>query len=78
VRQPYLAELPIAPRGQQLEGCQGWFTARVNTCGELDDALETAEQAGGAAYIDVVTDVYEAPPLYKKLHENVKSFYNVR
>jgi hypothetical protein len=22
--------------------------------------------------------VDEAPPLYKKLHENVKSFYNVR
>jgi hypothetical protein len=30
-------------------GCQGWFTARVSTCGELDDALKTAEQADGAA-----------------------------
>ena len=58
-------------------GCQGWFTARVNTCGELDDALKTAEQADGAAYIEVVTDPYEAPPMYKKLHENVKSFYNI-
>ena len=58
-------------------GCQGWFTARVSTCGELDDALKTAERADGAAYIEVVTDAYEAPPLYKKLHENVKSFYNV-
>ena len=65
------AELPHAL------GCQGWFTARVSTCGELDDALKTAEQADGAAYIEVVTDAYEAPPLYKKLHENVKSFYNV-
>ncbi len=59
-------------------GCQGWFTAHVNTCGELDDAPKAAEQAGGAAYIEVVTDAYEAPPVYKKLHENVKSFYNVR
>jgi indolepyruvate decarboxylase len=59
-------------------GCEGWFTARVSTCGELDDALRTAEQAAGAAYIEVVTDAYEAPPLYKKLHENVKSFYNVQ
>jgi indolepyruvate decarboxylase len=59
-------------------GCQGWFTARVTTCGEFDDALKTAEQADGAAYIEVVTDAYEAPPLYKKLHENVKSFYNVQ
>jgi indolepyruvate decarboxylase len=66
------AELPHAL------GCQGWFTARVSTCGQLDDALKTAEQANGAAYIEVVTDAYEAPPLYKKLHENVKSFYNVQ
>lgn len=66
------AELPHAL------GCQGWFTTRVRTCGELDDALKAAEQANGAAYIEVITDAYEAPPLYKKLHENVKSFYNVQ
>ena len=30
------------------------------------------------AYIEVVTDAYEAPPLYKKLHENVESFYKVK
>jgi indolepyruvate decarboxylase len=65
------AELPHAL------GCQGWFTARVSTCVELDDALKTAEQADGAAYIEVVTAPYEAPPLYKKLHENVESFYNI-
>jgi indolepyruvate decarboxylase len=59
-------------------GCQGWFTARVGTCGELDDALKTAEQADSAAYVEVITDAYEAPPLYRKLHENVESFYNVR
>jgi len=66
------AELPRAL------GCQGWFTARVSTCGELDDALKTAEQADGAAYIEVVTDPDEAPPMYKKLRENVKSFYGVQ
>ena len=65
------AELPHAL------GCHGWYTARVSTCGELDDALKAAEQADGAAYVEVITDAYEAPPLYKKLHENVKSFYNV-
>jgi indolepyruvate decarboxylase len=65
------AELPHAL------GCQGWFNARVSSCGVLDDALKTAEQADGAAYIEVVTDSYEAPPMYKKLHENVKSFYNI-
>ena len=59
-------------------GCQGWFTGRVSTCAELDDALKTAEQADSAAYIEVVTDPHEAPPLYKKLRENVKSFYGVQ
>jgi indolepyruvate decarboxylase len=58
-------------------GCQGWFTARVSSCGVLDDALKTAEQADSTAYIEVVTDAYEAPPMYKKLHENVQSFYNI-
>jgi indolepyruvate decarboxylase len=66
------AELPHAM------GCQGWFNARVSSCGVLDDALKTAEQANGAAYIEVVTDAYEAPPMYKRLHENVKSFYNIQ
>jgi indolepyruvate decarboxylase len=65
------AELPHAM------GCQGWFNARVRSCGVLDDALKTAEQADGAAYIEVITDAYEAPPIYKKLHENVESFYNL-
>ncbi len=66
------AELPHAV------GCQGWFNARVSSCGVLDDALKTAEQAAGAAYIEVITDAYEAPPMYKKLRENVESFYNIQ
>src|ERR1700761_505674 len=65
------AELPHAL------GCQGWFTARVNNCGALDDALKTAEHADGAAYVEVITDAYEAPRMYKKLHEHVESFYNL-
>jgi hypothetical protein len=24
-----------------------------------------------------MTDAYEAPPMYKNLHENIKSFYNI-
>jgi indolepyruvate decarboxylase len=57
-------------------GCQGWFTARVSSCSLLDDALKTAEHADGAAYIEVITDAHEAPPMYRKLHEHVESFYN--
>jgi indolepyruvate decarboxylase len=65
------AELPDAL------GCQGWFTARVSSCGVLDDALKTADQADGAVYIEVMTDAYEAPPMYKKLREHIASFYNI-
>jgi indolepyruvate decarboxylase len=55
-------------------GCDGWFTARVTTCGELDQALKAAEQGNGA-YIEVVTDKYAASPMAVKLHENVETFY---
>jgi indolepyruvate decarboxylase len=65
------AELPHAL------GCPGWFTARVSSCGALDDALKMAEHVDGAAYIEVITDAYEAPPMYRKLHEHVESFYNL-
>jgi indolepyruvate decarboxylase len=59
----------------QALGCDGWFTARVTTCGELDQALETATNAGTGAYIEVVTNTYAAPPLAMRLHENVRTFY---
>jgi indolepyruvate decarboxylase len=56
-------------------GCDGWFSARVSTCGELDKAIETAEQHGTGAYVEVVTDKYAAPPLARKLHDSVASLY---
>lgn len=56
-------------------GCDEWFTARVTTCGELDQALKTASRGDRGAYIEVVTDKYAAPPLALKLHESVKTLY---
>ena len=57
-------------------GCEGWFTARVTTCGELDEAIRQAEVGGTGAYIEVVTDRYAASPLAQKLHESVATLYN--
>jgi len=57
------AELPHAL------GCEGWFTQRVTTLGELDEALARASQGERATYIEVVTDTHEAPPLANKLHD---------
>ena len=56
-------------------GCDGWFTTRVTTCGELDQALQQAGQNGTASYIEVVTDEYAAPPLPQKLHESRDTLY---
>jgi indolepyruvate decarboxylase len=56
-------------------GCDGWFSARVTTCGELDSAIETAEKWDSGAYIEVVTDKYAASPLARKIHDSVASLY---
>ncbi len=56
-------------------GCDGWFTTRVTTCGELDQALQQAGQSSSACYIEVVTDEYAAPPLPQKMHENRDTLY---
>jgi indolepyruvate decarboxylase len=56
-------------------GCDGWFTARVTTCGELDEALANAEKPNSGVYIEVVTDAYAASPLSLKLHESLDTLY---
>jgi indolepyruvate decarboxylase len=56
-------------------GCDGWFCARVSTCGELDGAIETAESGNSGAYIEVVTDKYAASPLARRIHDSVASLY---
>jgi indolepyruvate decarboxylase len=57
-------------------GCDGWLTARVETCGELEQALRDAESAPGGSYVEVVTDKYEAPPLSLKMHESIETLYH--
>jgi indolepyruvate decarboxylase len=56
-------------------GCDGWFTTRVTTCGELDQAMQQAGRNGSASYIEVVTDEYAAPPLPQKMHDNRDTLY---
>ena len=56
-------------------GCDGWFTARVTSCGELDEALRTASGSTDAAYIEVVTGTYESSPLAAQLGKRMKEIY---
>lgn len=64
------AELPRAL------GAADWYTVRVATCGELDDALTEAAGNDRACYIEVLTGTYEAPPLSVRLSASAKSLYN--
>jgi indolepyruvate decarboxylase len=59
----------------QALGCEGWFSARVATCGELDSALKQAAQRRTAAYIEVVTDKYASPELAQKMHDHMAALY---
>jgi indolepyruvate decarboxylase len=56
-------------------GCENWFTARVTTCGELDQAIAHAEECETGVYIEVVTDKYVTSPLAAKLHEARGTLY---
>ena len=61
------AQLPAAL------GCDDWYTARVTTCAELDDALAAAEASPSGAYVEVVTDAYAASPLAEQLGASLKA-----
>lgn len=61
------AQLPAAL------GCTDWFTARVTTCAELDEALAAAAAAPTGAYVEVVTDPHAASPLARQLGESLRA-----
>ncbi|CAN5470533.1 alpha-keto acid decarboxylase family protein [soil metagenome] len=63
------AELPHAL------GCDGWLTARVTTCGELDRILSQIQDGDSGAYIEVVTDKYAASDLALQLQQGMKALY---
>jgi indolepyruvate decarboxylase len=78
-REPEIAYNDIAPWRYSLLpqafGCDGWFSARVESCAELDRALEAANEAASGVYIEIVTDAYAASALAVKMHEAFKTLY---
>ena len=56
------AELPRAL------GCADWFTARVTTLGELDAAMKAARESESGAYIEIVGDRMDMPPILAFAH----------
>jgi indolepyruvate decarboxylase len=56
-------------------GCQGWFTAKVTTLGELDAALATASKAQSACYIEVVGGRTDYPAGFAAAHQRLDALY---
>jgi indolepyruvate decarboxylase len=63
------AELPKAL------GCADWFTARVTTLGELDDAMKAARASKAGAYIEIIGGKLDMPPALAFAHGRLKAMY---
>ena len=63
------AELPKAL------GCANWFTARVTTLGELDDAMKSARASKAGAYIEIMGGKMDMPPALAFAHGQLKAMY---
>jgi indolepyruvate decarboxylase len=63
------AELPHAL------GCTDWFTARVETLGELDAALKAARESKSGAYIEVIGGRMDLPKGLAFAHTRLKELY---
>jgi indolepyruvate decarboxylase len=63
------AELPKAL------GCAEWFTARVTTLGELDDAMKSARASKSGAYIEIMGGKMDMPAALAFAHGQLKAMY---
>jgi indolepyruvate decarboxylase len=63
------AELPKAL------GCADWYTARVTTLGELDDAMKAARASKTGAYIEIIGGTMDMPPVLAFAHSRLKEMY---
>ncbi|HEM7134118.1 MULTISPECIES: alpha-keto acid decarboxylase family protein [Providencia] len=56
-------------------GCDDWYCQKVATCDELNDALQHIETLDSAAYIEIMTDRYDASKYLVKMGEAITSTY---
>jgi indolepyruvate decarboxylase len=56
-------------------GCADWYTARVNTLGELDDAMKAARTSKAGAYIEIIGGKMDMPPVLAFAHSRLKEMY---
>ena len=58
-------------------GCKDWFTAKVRTNGELDAAMQQAEAADTAAYIEIVGQKHDYPAGLKLMGSRTSELYGI-
>ncbi len=63
------AELPKAL------GCANWYTARVTTLGELDDAMKAARASKTGAYIEIIGGKMDMPRALAFAHGQLQAMY---
>jgi indolepyruvate decarboxylase len=56
-------------------GCANWFTARVQTLGELDASMKTAGEGKSGAYIEIVGGRMDMPPALAFAHGRLEALY---
>jgi indolepyruvate decarboxylase len=56
-------------------GCTDWYTARVTTLGELDAAMKAARDSKTGAYIEIIGDRLDMPPVLAFAHGRLKAMY---
>src|SRR6266700_670892 len=70
----YLAKWRYADVPHAL-GCTDWFTARVETLGELEAALKAARESKSGAYIEVIGGRMDMPKGLAFAHTRLKELY---
>ena len=63
------AELPKAL------GCAHWYTARVDTLGELDDAMKAARASKTGGYVEIIGGQMDMPPALAFAHSRLAELY---
>lgn len=56
-------------------GCADWFTARVTTLGELDEAMQSARASKSGAYIEIMGGKMDMPPALAFAHGQLTAMY---
>ena len=58
-------------------GCKDWFTAKVKTNGELEAAMQKAQEVDTASYIEVVGGKHDYPEGLKIVHSRSAEMYGI-